>query len=95
MGQQIVSATLLDKSFDTFGKTMTISRSPKSFHQVIVDFVSTDNAALASHMYRCTDKRSRFFNLHAAFELARSVVFSHVVTTCVFVGIVLAVVDIV
>ena len=59
------------------------------------DFVSTDTAALASHMNHCASKRSRFFGLQAAFELAKAVVFSRMVTAAVIGMILLAVMGIV
>ena len=59
------------------------------------DFVSTDIAALASHMGHCASKRSRFFGVHAALELAHSVVFSRVVTAALLGIVVLAVIGIV
>ncbi len=55
------------------------------------DFVSTDTAALASHMGHCASKRSRFFGLHAALELAQSAVFSRMVTAAVLAAVLLAV----
>ena len=51
------------------------------------DFVSSDSAALASHMSRCAHGRSRFFGLHAALESAHSVVFSRMVT-CALIAVV-------
>ena len=59
------------------------------------DFVSTDTAALASHMSDCASKRSRFFGLHAALELAHSVVFSRMVTAAVIAVVLLAMTGIV
>jgi hypothetical protein len=59
------------------------------------DFVSTDTAALASHMSHCASKRSRFFGLHAALELAQSVVFTRMVTAAVLAVVLLAVAGIV
>jgi hypothetical protein len=44
------------------------------------DFVSTDTAALASHMSRCASARSRFFNVHAVGESLKSLFFSRMVT---------------
>lgn len=44
------------------------------------DFVSSDAAALASHMNRCAHSRSRFFRLHTALESAHSVVTPRLVT---------------
>ena len=51
------------------------SRSRKS-----PDFVTTDTAALESHMNHCASTRSRFFGLQAALELAHSQFFPRVVT---------------
>ena len=73
-------------------QTMT---TPTTFIHPSVDFVSTDNAALASHMSHCASRRSRFFGLHAALELAHSVVFSRMVTAAVLAVVMLAVVGIV
>ena len=44
------------------------------------DFVSTDTAALESHMNHCARTRSRFFGLHAALEFAQSQFFARTVT---------------
>ena len=74
---------------------MTTLTTPTTFIQRPADFVSTDTAALASHMDHCASKRSRFFGLHAAFELAHSVVFTRMVTAAVLVAVVLAVMGIV
>ena len=59
------------------------------------DFVSTDTAALASHMSHCASKRGRFFGVHAALELAHSAVFTRMVTAAVLALVLLAVVGIV
>ena len=59
------------------------------------DFVSTDTAALASHMDHCAIKRSRFFGVQAALELARSVILSRMVTAVVVAVVLLAVTGIV
>ena len=56
------------------------------------DFVSTDTAALASHMSHCASTRSRFFGLHAALEYAHSIVFSRMVTATVVAAVLLGVV---
>ncbi len=56
------------------------------------DFVSTDSAALASHMSCCASTRSRFFGLHAALEYAQSLVFSRMVTAGVLVIVLVGVV---
>ena len=60
-----------------------------------VDFVSTDTAALATHMDHCASKRSRFFGLQAAFEMAHSVVFSRMVTAAVIAAVLLVAVGVV
>lgn len=59
------------------------------------DFVSTDSAALASHMSHCASTRSRFFGLHAALESAHSVIFSRMVTAAVIAVVLLGLVGIV
>lgn len=69
--------------------------TPTIFIQPSADFVSTDAAALASHMNHCASKRSRFFGLHAALELAHSVVFSRMVTAAMIAVVLLVVVGIV
>lgn len=74
---------------------MTPLSSPLSPGFSSVDFVSTDTAALASHMTSCASKRSRFFNLHAALEVVHSAVFSRMVTAGVLVGVSLVLVGIV
>ena len=45
-----------------------------------VDFVSTDAAALASHMRRCAYKKGRFFNLKVAMEQLHSLMFPRILT---------------
>ena len=74
---------------------MTPQRFPSSVTFSTVDFVSTDTAALASHMTSCASKRSKFFNLHAALEVVHSAVFSRMVTAAVLVGVSLLLVGIV
>lgn len=59
------------------------------------DFVSSDAAALASHMSHCASTRSRFFGLHAALESAHSLVFPRMVTAAVIAVVLLGVVGIV
>lgn len=68
----------------TFTKTSSFSpaRNPAT-----PDFVSSDSAALASHMSRCAVGRSRFFGLHAALESAHSLIFSRMVT-CALIAVV-------
>ena len=48
------------------------------------DFVSSDAAALASHMSRCATSRSRFFRLHAALETVHSMASPRIVTLAAF-----------
>lgn len=74
---------------------MTTFTKPAAFIDRSADFVSTDTAALASHMSHCASKRSRFFGLHAALELAHSVVFTRMVTAGVLAVVLLTVVGIV
>ena len=63
--------------------TSTIFNGRSSAPQLAQDFVSSDTAALASHMSHCASSRSRFFNLHAVAESARSFFFSRMVTAAV------------
>jgi hypothetical protein len=72
-------------------QTMTTLTSLNSH----ADFVSTDTAALASHMSHCASKRSRFFGVHAALELAQSAVFNRMVTAAVLAAVLLAVVGLI
>lgn len=74
---------------------MTPLSSPSTLNFSSADFVSTDTAALASHMTSCANKRSKFFNVHAALELVHSAVFSRMVTVAVLVSVSLLVVSIV
>ena len=74
---------------------MTTLTTPTLFASPAVDFVTTDTAALASHMDHCASNRSRFFSLHAALELAHTVVFSRMVTAGVIVAVMLAIVGLV
>ena len=76
-------------------QTMTTLTTPSANNGPSLDFVSTDTAALASHMSNCASKRSRFFGLHAALELAHSAVFTRMVTAAVLALVLLAVVGIV
>lgn len=45
-----------------------------------MDFVSSDAAALASHMNECASTRSRFFGLQTALEAVHSLVSARLVT---------------
>lgn len=74
---------------------MTPLSSPSSLDFSPADFVSTDTAALASHMTSCASKRSKFFGVHAALELVHSAVFSRMVTAGVLLGVSLLLVGIV
>ena len=74
---------------------MTTLTTPIARSAPPADFVSTDTAALASHMSRCATKRSRFFGLHAALDAVQSVVFARMVTAAVVAVVLLAVVGIV
>jgi len=76
-------------------QTMTTLTTPATIIHCASDFVSTDTAALASHMDHCASKRSRFFGLHAALELVHSVVFSRLVTAALLAAVVLALLGIV
>lgn len=51
-----------------------------------VDFVSTDAAALASHMDDCASSRGRFFGLKSALESAHCMLFPRLITA-VAVGV--------
>ena len=46
-------------------------------------------------MSHCASKRSRFFSLHAALELAHSVVFTRMVTAALLIVVVMAVAGVV
>ena len=63
---------------------MTTFTNTHSFHTPTgngsPDFVSSDTAALASHMSECAKTRSRFFGLHAALELGHAVLTPRMVT---------------
>ena len=54
------------------------------------DFVSTDAAALASHMDDCASSRGRFFGLRSVLETAHSMVFPRLITA-VAIGVVVVV----
>ncbi len=87
--------TTFQPSFKTPLKTSLRASSPSTFIDHSADFVSTDMAALASHMDHCASKRSRFFNVHAALEMVHSVVFSRIVTAALLAGVVVALVGLV
>ena len=56
------------------------------------DFVTSDTAALASHMHNCARTRSKFFGLHTTLESAHSLVCARMVTAAVVAVILLGVV---
>ena len=58
-----------------------------------LDFVSTDTAALASHMSHCASTRGRFFGWHALVESAHSVLFPRMVTAAVLSVVLLGVIS--
>ena len=72
---------------------MTTFTNTRSFHTSngngSPDFVSSDTAALASHMSECAKTRSRFFGLHAALELGHAVVTPRMVTAAVIAVVLL------
>lgn len=70
----------------TFNKLADLS-SARTQHAP--DFVSTDTAALASHMSHCASARSRFFGLHAMLESAHSLIFPRMVTVAVIAVVLL------
>lgn len=57
------------------------------------DFVSSDIAALASHMDRCASTRSRLFGVHVALESAHSFLFPRMVTAAVIAVVLLGLVS--
>ena len=57
------------------------------------DFVSTDTAALASHMNHCTNQRGRLFAWHAMMESVHSVLFPRMVTAAVLSVVLLGVIS--
>ena len=76
-------------------QTMTTFKAQRVFERQPDHFVSTDTAALASHMSLCASKRSRFFSFHAALEQIHSIVFSRKVTAALLVVLVMALMGIV
>ncbi len=65
-----------------------------TIHHTSDDFVSTDAAALASHMRSCADKRSRFFGLHVAMEPVYSLIFPRLLTFAMVALLLIAVTSI-
>ncbi len=55
----------------------------------VPDFVSSDIAALASHMDRCASTRSRLFGVHVALESVHSFIFPRMVTAAVIGAVLL------
>ena len=74
---------------------MTTFTNARSFHTSkgsgSPDFVSSDTAALASHMSECAKTRSRFFGLHAALELGHAMLTPRIVTAAVIAVVLLGV----
>ena len=66
---------------------------PASHHNA--DFVTSDTAALASHMSHCASTRSRFFGVHAVLESAHVLLFSRMVTAAVIAVVLIGVTGIV
>ena len=64
-------------TFNSIASFSTL-RSQKS-----TDFVSTDTAALESHMNHCASTRSRFFGLQAVLESAHTMFFPRMVTLAI------------
>ena len=73
----------------TFTNTRSLNTSQGSGSP---DFVSSDTAALASHMSECAKTRSRFFGLHAALEFAHALLTPRMVTAAAVIAAVIAVV---
>lgn len=72
----------------TFGQSNhSTSHFSAAKHHTTLDFVSSDSAALASHMSHCANHRSRFFGLHTALESAHSL-FSSRMVTCTLIAVV-------
>lgn len=67
----------------TFTKTNAFSSAR---HAAVSDFVSSDSAALASHMSHCAHGRSRFLNLQAALESGHTLLCTRMVT-CALVAV--------
>lgn len=64
-------------------------------HDPAADFLSTDAAALASHMSTCAIRRSRFFGVHAAIELAHGLIFPRLLTVVMISVLLLVAISIV
>jgi hypothetical protein len=60
-----------------------------------LDFVSSDIAALATHMNNCASTRSRFFGLHSVLETAHSAVCARMVTAAIVALLLMSVVGVV
>ena len=60
-----------------------------------IDFVSTDAAALASHMDDCASSRGHFFGLKSALESAHSLLFPRLITAVAVSVVVVAALTIV
>ena len=69
-------------AYGTHAMTTFTETSPLATarHTSTPDFVSSDSAALASHMSHCANGRSRFFNVHAALETGHALLCTRMVT---------------
>jgi transposase len=67
--------------------TITTPAGRASAANLSNDFVSTDTAALASHMSRCASTRSRFFSVHAVAESLKSLLFARMVTALLIAAV--------
>jgi hypothetical protein len=65
-----------------------------TIHHTCDDFVSTDAAALASHMRSCADKRGRFFGFHVAMEPLHALIFPRLLTFTMVAVLLIAVTSI-
>jgi hypothetical protein len=75
-------AQLLDPSGAPTGTLpMTSASAQAPLPEDPVSFVSTDTAALASHMNACRQSRGRFFSLRSGGDVVRVLVSSRLVST--------------
>ena len=81
VGTQIEAFTPIIATGDpTMTSLNNIAQSATAQSRSAPDFVSTDIAALASHMSHCANSRSRFFGFRAVLESAHSLVLPRMVT---------------
>jgi hypothetical protein len=59
------------------------------------DFLSTDAAALASHMRSCANKKSKFFVLQVGMERLHSLIFPRLLTLLIVTALLIAATSIV